>query len=141
MKWVLASHVIFVICWFAGLFYLPRLFAYHADAQDAISIARFKIMERRLFWGIMTPAGLLATLFGFWYLYANLAQYEQALWMHIKLIFVFGLWIFHAYCWRQLQHFQHDRQRHSSIFYRWINEIPTVVLLVVVIMAVVQPHF
>lgn len=138
MRWVLAFHIIFVICWFAGLFYLPRLFVYHAEANDAVSNARFKIMERKLFWGIMTPSGILASAFGFWVLYANLPLYETKMWMHAKLILVGLLWLFHASCWHYLRIFKQDRNKHSHRFYRYYNEIPTVLLLIIVVLAVVK---
>src|SRR3989338_3241424 len=95
MLWVKAFHVIFVVCWFAGLFYLPRLYVYHAQATDSLSIARFKIMERRLLFGIMTPAGILATLFGLTLLLMNTTYYLHQGWMDWKLVLVGLLWIYH----------------------------------------------
>lgn len=139
MQWVLAFHVIFVICWFAGLFYLPRLFVYHAMASDQISIDRFKVMERKLFWGIMTPSGILATIFGFWYLYANIALFEHQMWMHIKLILALFLWLYHAVCWKYLLDFKNDRNKHSDKFYRYFNEIPVLFLIAIVVLVIVQP--
>lgn len=139
MQWVLAFHVIFVICWFAGLFYLPRLFVYHAMASDQVSIDRFKVMERKLFWGIMTPSGILATIFGFWYLYANIALFEHQMWMHIKLILALFLWLYHAVCWKYLLDFKNDRNKHSDKFYRYFNEIPVLFLIAIVVLVIVQP--
>lgn len=139
MLWVLAFHVIFVICWFAGLFYLPRLYVYHATSSDHISIARFKIMERKLFWGIMTPSGILATIFGLWYLLADWTAYMHQTWMHFKLLFVVLLWAYHLTCWKFLQDFKKDHKRFSHKFYRLFNEIPVVLLIVIVILVVVKP--
>jgi len=139
MLWILAFHVIFVICWFAGLFYLPRLYVYHAMSSDQTSIDRFKIMERKLFWGIMTPSGVLATLFGLWYFGANWMAYMQQPWMHFKLLFVALLWAYHLTCWKFLQDFKHDRKRYSDRFYRLFNEIPVLLLIVIVILVVVKP--
>lgn len=139
MQWILALHIIFVVAWFAGLFYLPRLYVYHAEANDQISIDRFKIMERKLFWGIMTPAGILATIFGLWMLIAHWTAYMHQGWMHIKVLMVIFLWAFHVYCWKLMMNFKYDRNPHSHRFYRWINEIPTVLLFVIVILVVVKP--
>jgi len=139
MQWILAFHVIFVVCWFAGLFYLPRLYVYHAEAKDQISIDRFKIMERKLFWGIMTPSAILATAFGLWILIALWPSYMHQGWMHIKILMVIFLWTFHVYCWKLLMNFKYDRNPHSHQFYRWINEIPTVLLIIIVILVVVKP--
>jgi putative membrane protein len=139
MAWVLAFHIIFVVCWFAGLFYLPRLFVYHADTHDEISNARFKVMERRLLYGIMLPAGILATILGFVLLYANIALYEHADWMHAKIICVFLLWLYQLYCIRIVHQFKRDNNQRASRFYRWFNEIPSVLLIVIVILVVVRP--
>ena len=139
MLWILAFHVIFVICWFVGLFYLPRLYVYHSRSTDQASIDRFKIMERKLFWGIMTPSGVLATIFGFWYLVANWTAYMQQGWMHIKILLVVFLWAFHVMCWKFLQDFKHDRNQLSHKFYRWFNEVPTILLIAIVILVVVKP--
>jgi len=139
MIWVLAFHVIFVIFWFAGLFYLPRLYVYHATSSDPISIARFKIMERKLFWGIMTPSGILATIFGLWYLIENWTAYLHQSWMHFKWLFVILLWAYHLTCWKFLQDFKHDHKPFSHKFYRAFNEIPVLLLIVIVILVVVKP--
>lgn len=139
MLWVLAFHIIFVVAWFAGLFYLPRLFVYHAGSPDVISSERFKIMEHRLYYFIMTPAGILATLFGIWLLYFNW-QNLTAGWMHAKLVLVAILWVYHLYCGRLLYQFKHEQNRLSEKFYRFFNEIPTVLLIAIVILAVVRPQ-
>ena len=139
MPWILAFHIIFVVTWFAGLFYLPRLFVYHTISTDTPTLECFKIMERKLFWGIMTPSGVLATLFGLWLLSLNFQGYMQQGWMHAKLTLVIILWIYHFYCGKCLYAFKHNRNRYSTRFYRWFNEIPTVLLIVIVILVVVKP--
>jgi len=139
MLWILSFHIIFMVAWFAGLFYLPRLFVYHAQSTDEIGIERFKVMEKKLFYYIMTPAGILTTVFGFWLLFLNLPVYMSLIWMHIKLIFVLILWIYHLYCGKLLHDFKHNRNRYSSTFFRFFNEIPTVLLIIIVILAIVKP--
>ncbi len=136
--WILAFHLIFVIAWFAGLFYLPRLFVYHAQAHDVISIARFKIMERRLYYGITWPSAILASLCGGILLFSRHAYYWQLNWMHAKLILVFLLWIYHVYLGHLVKIFKRDENKRSDRFYRIINEIPTVLLLGIVVIAVVK---
>ena len=137
--WLKAFHLIAVICWFAGIFYLPRLFVYHAMAEDAISRERFKIMERKLFWGIMTPSAVLAIILGLFLLGTNFSFYMQAAWMHAKLSCVFLLVIFHVMCWHYLKAFREDRNIHSHKFYRWFNEAPVILLVAIIIFVVVKP--
>lgn len=139
MPWILALHLIFVVAWFAGLFYLPRLFVYHAASEDRISQDRFKIMEHKLFWIIMTPAGILASVFGLWLLCLNPQDYLQHGWMIAKLILVFFLWMYHVACGFLLQFFKLDRNPFPSVFFRFFNEVPTVFLFAIVILAVVRP--
>ncbi|EKD77885.1 MAG: hypothetical protein ACD_42C00136G0004 [uncultured bacterium] len=139
MLWLLAFHIIFVVAWFAGLFYLPRLFMYHAMSTDQISIDRFKIMERKLFWIIMTPAGVLTTIFGCWLLLLNWQVYFQQGWMIIKLLLVLLLWLYHFFCGYLLQQFNNNKNNFSSTFYRFFNEVPTLFLFVIVILVVVKP--
>lgn len=141
MKWILAFHLIFVICWFAGLFYLPRLFVYHASSSDQISNDRFKIMERKLFWGIQTPSAILATIFGVWLLALNPQFYAHQAWMHIKLFLVILLWVYHILSGKYMLDFKHDRNKHSHVFYRWFNEVPVLFLVLIVILVVVEPSF
>ncbi len=139
MLWMLSLHVIFVVAWFAGLFYLPRLYVYHTEASDQIGIERFKIMEHKLFYFIMTPAGILATVFGFITMAYHWSVYLDQAWMHIKLALVLLLWIYHVYCGKLLINFKNNHNTHSSKFYRWFNEIPTVLLILIVIMVIVKP--
>ena len=142
MLWLKAFHIIFVVTWFAGLFYLPRLFVYHAAASDAAGLdrsglERFKVMERRLF-AMMTLGAVLTLAFGM----ATLLQvpgFLQAGWMHAKLTLVAGLIGYHAWCYRLLADFRHDRNRHSERWYRGFNEVPTVFLIGIVVLAVVKP--
>ena len=141
MLWILAFHIIMVICWFAGIFYLPRLFVYHAMSNDEISNQRFKIMERKLFWGIMTPSAILATGLGVWLLCLNFQYYMAQGWMHIKLTLVMVLWIYHIVCGKWLRDFKRDANKHSHTFYRWMNELPVLLLVAIVILVVVKPNF
>lgn len=140
MLWIKALHIIFMVTWFAGLFYLPRLFVYHALATDREGMERFKIMERKLFFGIMTPGGVLTLVFGSWTLYLNgWSIYADTLWMHVKLACVLSLIIYHIYCGKLLRDFKYDRNTRSHAWYRWFNEIPVIFLTAIVILAVVKP--
>ena len=139
MLWIKALHIIFMVTWFAGLFYLPRLFVYHADSTDKVSHERFLVMERKLF-AIMTIGAVLTAVFGTWLLldYAWVA-YKDSGWLITKLILVGGLIVFHLYCYRLMQEFRHGTARHGHVFYRWINEIPALLLVAIVLLAVVKP--
>lgn len=140
MLWVKAFHVVFMVTWFAGLFYLPRLFVYHALSTDPISVERFKVMERKLFFGIMTPGGVLTLISGAWLLFDHAWQaYAAAGWLHLKLSLVVLLVIYHVYCGKLLSDFKHDRNRHGHVFYRWLNELPVLGLIAIVILVVVKP--
>lgn len=140
LVWVKALHVIFMVTWFAGLFYLPRLFVYHAMSADAVSIVRFKVMERKLFWGIMTPSALLTTVFGLWLLQGYAWQvYGRQPWLHSKLVLVVLLIIYHIYCGKLMFDFKHDRNQHSHIWYRFFNEIPVLLLFGIVVLVIVKP--
>jgi len=136
MLWIKAFHIIFMVTWFAGLFYLPRLFVYHAMSDDAPSIARFKIMERKLFFGIMTPGAILTIGFGLWLM---IGYGFHGGWLHAKLGLVLLLVLYHVYCGKLLLDFKHDRNRHGHVFYRWLNEAPVLVLVAIVILVVVKP--
>jgi putative membrane protein len=140
MLWLKAFHLIFMVTWFAGLFYLPRLYVYHAQSSDEISNERFKVMERKLFFGIMTPGMILTLLFGIWML-ADYAWslYSASGWLHAKLTLLALLLIYHYYCGLWLFDFKHDRNQHTHVFYRWMNEVPILFLLGIVILAVVKP--
>lgn len=136
MLWVKAFHIIFMVTWFAGLFYLPRLFVYHAMSTDAASIARFKIMERKLFYGIMTPGGVITLALGLW---LWLGYGFSGAWLTVKLALVVVLIAYHLYCAKLLLDFKHDRNTRSHVWYRWFNELPVLILVVVVILVVVKP--
>ena len=140
MLWAKALHIVFMVTWFAGLFYLPRLFVYHAMTEDEAGNNRFKIMERKLFFGIMTPGMVLTLIFGFWTLTAiGWPAYAGTFWLHIKLFCVFLLIIYHIYCGKLLFDFKYDRNKHSHTWYRWFNELPVIFLIIIVILAVVRP--
>lgn len=140
MIWVKAFHVIFMVTWFAGLFYLPRLFVYHAMTDDRAGLERFKVMERKLFFGIMTPGAVLTVALGIWMLIDyGWAAYSRSGWLHAKLALVVLLVIYHLYCGKLLGDFKHDRNRHSHVFYRWMNELPVLILVAVIILVVVRP--
>ena len=137
MLLVKALHLIFMVTWFAGLFYLPRLFVYHALAEDRLSIERFKVMERKLFWGIATPGGVLTILFGLW---LWLAWFPGAgLWLHAKLALVALLVAYHAWCGKLMLDFRRERNTRNHIWFRWFNEIPVLILFAVVLLAVFKP--
>ena len=137
--WLKAFHIIAVVTWFAAIFYLPRLFVYHADATDEISRERFKIMERKLYRGIMTPSMVVVIALGLWMLFMNAGFYFSQGWMHAKLTLVALLVVYHFYCGHLLNVFKEDRNTRSHVFYRWFNEVPVFILLGVVILVVVRP--
>lgn len=139
MPWVLAFHIIAVISWFAGLFYLPRLFVYHADTQDGVSNERFKVMERRLYKGIMFPSAILSIALGLWLISFNYQYYLHQGWLHAKLTLVMFLIGYHFICGKYVRAFAADNNQHSSRYYRFFNEVPTVLLIAIVILAVVKP--
>ncbi len=139
MLWTKALHVVFMVTWFAGLFYLPRLFVYHAMAEDRPGIERFKIMERKLYLGITTPGAILTVLFGIGTLAYDLEHYLEAHWLQVKLALVGLLIGYHLYLGRLLLLFREDRNPHGPVFYRWLNELPVLILVGVVVLAVVKP--
>lgn len=139
MLYIKACHIIALVAWFAGLFYLPRLFVYHSETEDLISLERFKIMERRLYYGITWPAALLTTLLGLWLIYFNLGYYLKAGWMHAKITLVLLLWIYHLTCGHFLKLFAQNNNSRTSRFYRFFNELPTLLLIGIVILVVVKP--
>ena len=137
MLWVKALHIIFMVTWFAGLFYLPRLFVYHAMSAERATIERFKVMERKLFWGITTPGGVLTVLSGVW---LWLGWFLGATgWLHAKIALVAVLAGYHLWCWRLLREFAAERNTKSHLWYRWFNEVPTVILVATVLLVVLKP--
>lgn len=138
MLWVKALHIIFMVTWFAGLFYLPRLFVYHATAKDSISNERFKLMEKRLL--IITHIGAALTLvFGLWLLMGWRTDLAQAGWFHAKMGLVALLFAYHHLCGRYARHFREDRNNRSEGFYRLFNEAPALLLVLIILLAVVKP--
>jgi len=137
--WVEAFHIISVVAWFSGLLYLPRLFVYHAQATDKISLDRFKIMEKKLYYYIMWPASLLTITLGLTLFSFNPSFYLTMAWMHVKLTLVTLLFIYHVYLGKLVRDFKGDRNKHGQVFYRWINELPALLLIGIVIMVVVKP--
>ena len=138
MLWVKALHIIAMVTWFAGLFYLPRLFVYHAmtDADDKMGRERFRVMEKKLFI-IMTIGGVLTAVFGVWLMSAG--TWMGSGWLHAKLTLVAILIAFHVYCWKLVRDFKQERNIRGHAFYRWLNEFPVLLLISVVILAVVKP--
>ncbi|MEE3321363.1 MAG: protoporphyrinogen oxidase HemJ [Pseudomonadota bacterium] len=137
--WIKAIHLIAVICWFAGIFYLPRLFVYHAMAEDQVSKDRFKIMERKLYRGIMNPSMIVTVVLGLWMFIANIEAYKGGGWMHAKLTLVFLLIGYHHVCLAYMKKFANDANTKSDKFYRIFNEIPVFMLVAIVILVIVRP--
>ena len=128
-----------MVTWFAGLFYLPRLFVYHAQSDDEISNERFKIMERKLYYGITMPGGVLTIIFGLWLVMGYDLGINSGGWFHAKMMLILILVGYHLYCGKLVSTFKQDKNHRSHIFYRWFNEFPVLVLIAVVILAVVKP--
>ena len=136
MLWVKSLHIVFVVSWFAGLFYLPRLYVYHADARDPASDERFKLMERKLYRGIMTPAMVLTLASGFW---MWLGYGVSGAWLHAKVALVAALVGYHFWLDSIRRAFARNNNTRSHVYYRWVNEIPTVLLVAIVVLVVVKP--
>lgn len=136
MLWVKALHIVFMVTWFAGLFYLPRLFVYHAQSEDGVSKERFKVMERKLYYGIMAPGAVLTTAFGLW---LWLGWGFSGGWLHAKLTLVVVLIAYHLWCGKLLADFRHDRNKRSHVWFRWFNEFPVLLLFAIVILVVAKP--
>jgi putative membrane protein len=140
MLWVKALHLVAVVTWFAGLFYLPRLFVYHAMCEDEIGNERFKVMERKLYRGITTPIMVVAVGLGLWMLYDYAwVVWSSMYWLKIKLAIAVPLIAYHFYCGHLVRVFREDRNRRSHVFYRWFNEAPVLALLSMIILVVVKP--
>jgi protoporphyrinogen IX oxidase len=137
MLWVKAFHIIAVVAWFAGLFYLPRLYVYHADAKDSISIERFEIMERRLF-AIMTIGAAASVGLGVAMVAAEPAYLSMS-WLRIKVLLVLLLIAYHVRCYMLMREFAENRNRHTAKWYRGFNEIPSLLLIAIVLLAVLKP--
>lgn len=139
MLWVKAFHIIFMVTWFAGLFYLPRLFVYHAETHDDIGNERFKIMERKLFWGITTPGGIITIITGIWLIALMGTPILSLLWLQLKLALIAVLVVYHIWCGALVMIFKHDRNTHSHVWYRWFNEAPTLILIATILLVELQP--
>ena len=136
--WVKSFHIISVVTWFAALFYLPRLFVYHAMAEDEPSRERFKVMERKLYRGIMNPSAVVAVGLGIALLVLQPFWLAQG-WLHVKIALVAALVVYHLYCGRLLRAFAEERNRHGHVWYRWFNELPVLVLIAVVLLVEFKP--
>jgi putative membrane protein len=136
--WVKAFHIVAVIAWMAGIFYLPRLFVYHADADKGSDKSEtFKVMERRLYNAIMTPAMVATWFFGI--VLAQSASFWSAHWLMAKLVFVIAMTVFHVWLGRRLRDFAEDKNTRSSRLYRMVNELPTLLVIAIVVLVVVKP--
>jgi putative membrane protein len=136
MLWVKTLHIVFMVTWFAGLFYLPRLFVYHAMSEDRVSLERFKVMERKLYWGIMTPGGVLTLVFGVW---LWLGWGFAGGWLHAKLVIVAALVAYHVWCGKLMMDFRRERNARSHVWFRWFNEFPVILLIGTVALVVLKP--
>ena len=139
MEYVKAIHLICVVCWFAGIFYLPRLFVYHAMADDQTGRDRFKTMERKLYRGIMTPMAVGTFVFGVWLVVANWSSYATAGWFWVKIGLVVALYGYHGFCGKLLRTFADDANTRTHTFYRWFNEAPLIILVAVTILVIAKP--
>ena len=137
LLWLKAVHVMAMVTWFAGLFYLPRLFVYHADTSDPIGVERFRIMERRLF-AIMTVGAVATVVFGIALLVA-FPPYLAMGWVHVKLALVALLIAYHGYCYKLMRDFAQNRNARTARWYRLFNEVPSLFLIAIVALAVVKP--
>jgi putative membrane protein len=141
MLWVKAFHIIAVVCWFAALFYLPRLFVYHSMSTDTVSRERFVIMERKLYRGIGTPSMLATLVLGGWLVSFNWAYYSESLWFWLKIALVFALVGYHHSCGFFMRKLQQGHDNYSHVFFRWFNEAPVLVLVAVVLLVELQPDW
>jgi putative membrane protein len=140
LEWVKALHVISVIAWMAGMLYLPRLFVYHADAEaGSVQSETFKVMERRLYRAITTPAMIASYVFGIWLLVLYGTAIFAMGWIWLKLGFVLLLSGFHGFLGKSLRDFANDRNTRPARFYRAVNELPTVFMIVIVVAVIVKP--
>ena len=138
MLWLRALHIIFVICWFAGIFYLPRIFVYYAASEHPETRAQLAIMARRLY-RFVTPFMVLTIVFGLSLIAQNIDYYLQAGWLWLKLLMVLCLVAYHFVCGRYVRAINADRDRHSHVFYRFFNEVPVLFLFAIVFLAVLKP--
>jgi len=138
--WIKAFHLIALVTWFAGLFYLPRLFVYHTMSHDEESNKRFKVMERKLYYGITTPGAVVTIALGLWMIHLMGGDwFKDSHWLHAKLLLVLVLVAFHLYCGKLLKVFAQDKNLHSEKFFRLMNEIPVIPLIGIILLAVLKP--
>ena len=135
MLWYKTLHIIFMVTWFAGLFYLPRLFVYHSMSDDKISHDRFVIMERKLFWGIMTPGGILTIIFGVYLI----KYHEMLFWLKLKFFLVVLLAVYHIWCGKIMYDFKNDSNKHGHVWFRIFNEVPVLILFVITYLVIFKP--
>jgi putative membrane protein len=138
MLWIRALHIIFVVCWFAGLFYLPRIFVYYAASENPDTRAQLAVMSRRLY-RFVTPFMILTAVFGFWMIAWNTDYYLNAPWMWLKLAGVLFLIIYHLQCGRYVKRINANQDDHSHVFYRFFNEVPVLFLFGIVFLVVLKP--
>jgi len=138
MLWLKSLHLFFVVSWFAGIFYLPRIFVNLAASEDQAITAQLVGMAERLYRFMSIPA-VLSAVFGFWILFLYWPAYREAQWMHAKLVLVILLVAYHLFCGRVVASFRSGSNRRSHVFYRWFNELPVLILLGVVILVIVRP--
>ena len=141
MLWVKAFHIIFMVTWFAALFYLPRLYVYHASSDDSISHERFKIMERKLFWGIATPGAFITIVLGFWLITLMGYPVFSTVWLQLKIALVALLVVYHIWCGKLMIDFKNDQNTHSHKWYRVFNELPVFGLIAIILLVELQPVF
>ena len=139
MLWIKAFHIVAVVAWFAVLFYLPRLFVYHASCEDKVGKERFKIMERKLYRGIGMPAMIATWILGCWLVSLNWDYYKTQGWLHAKLTLVIMVTGYHHMCGAFVKKFARDFTPPSHVFFRWFNEIPVLFLVGIVVLVVVRP--
>lgn len=133
--YIKSLHIIAVICWMAAIFYMPRLFVYHAMAEDQVGRDRFKIMERKLMRGIMTPSMIATWVFGL----LLIGMVPMGGWLHAKILLVLGMSGYHGWCAVTMKKFERDEIAHGHVFYRWLNELPVLLLIPIVFLVVVKP--
>lgn len=141
MPWYKALHIFFMIAWMAGIFYLPRLFVYNAESNIKEVKTQLNIMQRRL-WFFITPFAALTLIFGLLAIFTYGGDWFKAsVWLHYKLIFVIAFYVYHAHLYVLVKLFLQDKNTHSPRFYRFLNELPVLALLVIVILAIVKPFY
>lgn len=139
MLWIKAFHLMAMVTWFAGIFYLPRLFVYHAMTEDEPGRDRFRTMERKLYRGIMTPSMIATLLFGTWLIALNPGYYLEQGWLHVKLLLIAVLVAYHLWCGHFVRLFRDERNTRNHVFFRVINEAPVLLLVAIILLAVLRP--